>query len=85
MRMSVSQIRQKPLSGQLLIEGNWSHSLPKFEPLKPRISNMYVWGLGENRGVHGKRALRLLRHKTTNTGAHKINMELFTQWCVIEI
>ena len=36
----------------------------------------YSWGLGENRGVHGKLALRLLRHKTTNTGAHKINMEL---------
>ena len=43
------------------------------EPLQPRMSNVYVWGLGENRGVHGKRALRLLRHKTTNTGAHKIN------------
>jgi len=42
------------------------------EPLKPRMSNVYVWGLGENRGVHGKLALRLLRHKTKNTGAHKI-------------
>jgi len=38
----------------------------------------YSWGLGENRGVHGKRALRLLRHKTTNTGAHKINIALIT-------
>jgi len=35
--MSVSQIRQKPSSGQLLTEGNWSHSLPKFEPLQPRV------------------------------------------------
>jgi len=26
MGMSGSQIRQKPLSGQLLSEGNWSHS-----------------------------------------------------------
>ena len=67
-----SQIRQKPLSGQLR-KGNWSYSLCNIEPLKPRISNMYIWGLGENRGVHGKLALRLLRHKTTNTGAHKIN------------
>ena len=67
-----SQIRQKPFSGQLR-KGNWSYSLCNIEPLKPRISNMYIWGLGENRGVHGKLALRLLRHKTKNAGAHKIN------------
>ena len=31
-----SQIRQKPLSGQLR-KGNWSYSLCSIEPLKPRV------------------------------------------------
>ena len=41
MRMSVSQIRQKPYSGQLLIEGNWSHSpAPKFDRVITVVSRL---------------------------------------------
>tara|TARA_Y100000296_G_scaffold73454_1_gene90954 strand:+ start:223 stop:807 length:585 start_codon:yes stop_codon:yes gene_type:complete len=39
------------------------------------MSNEYIRGLGENRGVHGRRAPRLLRRKTKNPEAHRFKGE----------
>ena len=46
------------------------------EPLKPRTSNVYVWGLGENRGVHEWRVQGCFGVKQKTQGLIKLILHL---------